>query len=73
MDEFWVDDLDLSTLTPEQFSTFFFDRPIFEGVDAKYKLFLGEFCHIPIQSGSLRGERSGDVPKFWRFGEDLLA
>jgi len=43
MDEFWVDDLDLSTLTPEQFSTFFFDRPIVEGLGAKHKLFLGEF------------------------------
>jgi len=43
MDEFWIDDFDLSTLAPAQFSTFFFDRPIVEGVDAKYDLFLGEF------------------------------
>jgi hypothetical protein len=43
MDEFWIDDLDLSTLTPEQFSTFFFDRPIVEGVRAAYDMFLGEF------------------------------
>ena len=43
MDEFWINDFDLSTLTPAQFSTFFFDRPIVEGVDANYKLFLGEF------------------------------
>jgi hypothetical protein len=43
MDEFWIDDLDLSTLTPGQFSIFFFDRPIVAGVDAKYHMFLGGF------------------------------
>ena len=43
MDEFWINDFDLSTLTPAQFSTFFFDRPIVEGVHATHKLFLGEF------------------------------
>ena len=43
MDGFWIDDLDLSTLTSEQFSSFFFDRPIVEGVDATWEMFLGEF------------------------------
>jgi len=42
MDEFWINDFDLSTLTPAQFSTFFFDRPIVaEG--ATHDLFLGRF------------------------------
>ncbi len=40
MDGAWINDLDLSTLTAEQFATFFFDRRAVEGVDAKYKLFL---------------------------------
>ncbi len=43
MGEFWINDFDLSTLPPAQFSTFFFDRPIVAGVTAKYELFLGEF------------------------------
>ena len=42
MDGFWIDDLDLSTLTSEQFSTFFFDRPIVAD-EATRELFLGEF------------------------------
>ncbi len=43
MDGDWINDLDLSTLTSAQFSTFFFDRPVVEDLDARYKLFLGEF------------------------------
>jgi hypothetical protein len=42
MDGDWINDLDLSTLTSDQFSTFFFDRPIVAD-DATYDLFLGEF------------------------------
>ena len=43
MDGDWINDLDLSALTSEQFSSFFFNRPIVAGADARYHMFLGEF------------------------------
>src|ERR1700693_5328929 len=42
MDGDWINDLELSTVTSEQFSTFFFDRPIVAD-DATREMFLGEF------------------------------
>jgi len=43
MDGFWINDFDLSTLTAEQFSPFFFDRPIVKSVEATRAMYLGEF------------------------------
>ncbi len=52
MDGFWINDLDLSTLTSDQFSTFFFDRSIVEGVRAAHEMFLGEFEAFSISVSS---------------------
>jgi len=52
MDEFWIDDFDLSTLTSEQFSTFFFDRPIV-GDDAAYDLFLAGFEAFDVSNPAI--------------------
>ena len=43
MDGSWINDFDLSTLTAEQFSPFFFDRPIVKSVEATRAMYLGEF------------------------------
>jgi len=50
MDGFWINDLDLSTLTSEQFSTFFVDRPIVENVESTWEMYLGEFEAFAISA-----------------------